>query len=150
MVHGWPYKEFQKIPIYQFWLLVTEINPSCGWLPMWLYHKIQRKKKKKKQNLGIILKYDKNLFSLKLHFPKKLLDFGFFRDKKLRMNICYLKIWGQKIGKSRPEKTRKHQLPPTLINPKVIEVFEDCILKGWGSAECRNRYCVFSCPHLQH
>jgi hypothetical protein len=112
--------------------------------------KSKEKKKKKKQNLGIILKYDKNLFSLKLHFPKKLLDFGFFRDKKLRMNICYLKIWGQKIGKSRPEKTRKHQLPPTLINPKVIEVFEDCILKGWGSAECRNRYCVFSCPHLHH
>jgi len=41
-------------------------------------------------------------------------------------------------------------LPPTVINPEVIQVFEDWILKGWGSTECRNRYCVFSCPHLHH
>jgi hypothetical protein len=34
IVHGRPYNEFQKVPIYQFQLLVTEINPSCGWLPM--------------------------------------------------------------------------------------------------------------------
>jgi hypothetical protein len=48
------------------------------------------------------------------------------------------------------KKTKKiNQLPPTLIKPKVIEVFEYWILKEWGSAECRNRYCVFSCPHLQ-
>jgi hypothetical protein len=106
--------------------------------------------KEKKKNLGINLKYNKNLFSLKIHFPKKIVDFCFFRDKKVRMNICYLKIWGQKIAKSRHEKTNKNQLPPTLQNPKVIEVFEDWILKGWGSAECRNRYCVFSFPHLHH
>jgi len=34
MVHGRPYNEFQKVPIYQFRLLITKINPSCGWLPM--------------------------------------------------------------------------------------------------------------------
>jgi hypothetical protein len=46
------------------------------------------------------------------------------------MNICHLKIRGQKIAKSRHEKTKKNQLAPTLINPKVIEVSEDWILKG--------------------
>ncbi len=45
IVHEWPYNEIQKVPIYQFRLLVTKINPFCGWLPMWLCHKIQRKNK---------------------------------------------------------------------------------------------------------
>jgi hypothetical protein len=41
------------------------------------------KSKEKKKNLGIDLKYNKNLFSLKIiHFPKKIVDFCFFRDKK--------------------------------------------------------------------
>jgi len=53
---------------------------------------ISQNPKKKKQNLGINLKYNKYLFSLKIHFPKKIVDFFFFKDKKLRMNICYLKI----------------------------------------------------------
>jgi len=43
---------------------------------------ISQNPKKKKQNLGINLKYNKNLFSLKIHFPKKIVDFCFFRDKK--------------------------------------------------------------------
>jgi vancomycin permeability regulator SanA len=34
MVRGQPFNEFQKVPTYQFRLLLTEINPSCGWLPM--------------------------------------------------------------------------------------------------------------------
>jgi hypothetical protein len=105
---------------------------------------------KEKKNLGVNLKYNKNLLSLKIHLPKKLLIFASLETKKIRMNICYLKIRGQKIAKSPNEKTKKNQLPPTVLNPKVIEVFEDWILKGSGSAECINRYCVFSCPHLHH
>jgi hypothetical protein len=36
----------------------------------------QNPKKKTKQYHGINLKYNKNLFSLKIHFPKKLLIFS--------------------------------------------------------------------------
>ncbi len=128
--------------MYQFWLLVTEINPSCGWLPMWLYHEIQRKK-----NLRINLKYNKYLFSLKIHFPRIFLIFFFFKDKKLRMNICYLKIWGQKIANSRHEKPKKNQLPPTLINPEVIEVFEDWIVKAGGARNAETAT-IFSLAHI--
>jgi hypothetical protein len=38
---------------------------------------ITKSKEEKKQNLGINLKYNKNLFSLKIQFPKKLLIFAF-------------------------------------------------------------------------
>jgi len=47
---------------------------------------------KEKKNLGVNLKYNKKIFSLKIHFPKKLLIFASLETKKLRMNICYLKI----------------------------------------------------------
>jgi hypothetical protein len=40
------------------------------------------KKKEKEKTLGINLKYNKYLFSLKIHFPKKIVDFFFFKDKK--------------------------------------------------------------------
>jgi hypothetical protein len=42
---------------------------------------ISQNPKKKKKNLGINLKYDKNLFSLKIHFPKKLLIFASLKTK---------------------------------------------------------------------
>jgi hypothetical protein len=42
---------------------------------------ISQNPKKKKQNLGINLKYNKNLFSLKIHFPKKLLIFASLKTK---------------------------------------------------------------------
>ncbi len=45
------------------------------------------KSKEKKKSLGINLKCNKKIFSLKIHFPKKIVDFFFFRDKKLRINI---------------------------------------------------------------
>jgi hypothetical protein len=43
---------------------------------------ITKSKEKKYKNLGIYLKYNKNLVSLKIHFPKTIVDFFFFRDKK--------------------------------------------------------------------
>jgi hypothetical protein len=53
----------------------------------------QNPKKKKKQNLGKNVKHsNKKLFPLKIHFPKKLLIFASLDTKKLRMNICFLKI----------------------------------------------------------
>jgi len=42
---------------------------------------ITKSKEKKKQNLGINLKYNKNLFSLKIQFPKKLLIFASLETK---------------------------------------------------------------------
>jgi hypothetical protein len=42
---------------------------------------ISQNPKKTKQNLGINLKYNKNLFSLKIHFPKKLLIFAYLKTK---------------------------------------------------------------------
>jgi hypothetical protein len=42
---------------------------------------ITKSKEEKKQNLGINLKYNKNLFSLKIQFPKKLLIFAFLETK---------------------------------------------------------------------
>jgi hypothetical protein len=39
------------------------------------------KSKEKKKSLGINLKYNKNLFSLKIHFPKKLLIFASLETK---------------------------------------------------------------------
>jgi hypothetical protein len=112
MVHGRPYNEFQKVPIYQFRLLVTEINPSCGWLPMSLYHKIQRKKEK---NLGINLKYNKNLFSLKIHFPKKIVDFCFFRNRKITNKYLLFENLRPKDCEISPRKNKKNQLPPTVL-----------------------------------
>jgi hypothetical protein len=56
---------------------------------MWLYHKIQKREK----NLGINLKYNKYLFFQKIHFPKNIIDFFFFENKKLRMNSFCLKTW---------------------------------------------------------
>jgi hypothetical protein len=42
---------------------------------------ISQNPKKKKQNLGINLNYSKNLFSLQIHFPKKLLIFASLETK---------------------------------------------------------------------
>jgi hypothetical protein len=42
---------------------------------------ITKSKEEKKKNLGINLKYNKNLFSLKIQFPKKLLIFAFLETK---------------------------------------------------------------------
>jgi len=42
---------------------------------------ISQNPKKKKQNLGINLKYNKKIFSLKIHFPKKLLIFASLETK---------------------------------------------------------------------
>jgi len=41
----------------------------------------QNPKKKKKQNLGINLKYNKNLFSLNIHFPKNCWFLLLYRQK---------------------------------------------------------------------
>jgi hypothetical protein len=50
--------------------------------------------------------------------------------------------------KSCHEKTKKNQLPPIVINPKVIEVFEDWIVKGWGGARNAETAIVFSLAHV--
>ncbi len=113
---------------------------------------ITKSKEEKKQNLGINLKYNKNLFSLKIQFPKKLLIFAFLETKNYEWIFVIEKLRPKDCEISPRKNKKKNQLPPTLINLKVNEVFEDWILKGWGNAECecRNRYCVFSRPHLHH
>ncbi len=77
---------------------------------------ISQNPKERKKNLGVNLKYKKNLFSLKIHFPKKLLIFASLETKKLRMNICYLKIWGQKIAKS-PNENQKKSVAANCYKP---------------------------------
>jgi hypothetical protein len=101
---------------------------------------------KKKKTLGINLKYNNTYFLWKFISPKELLIFCSLKTKRLRINICYLKIWGQKIAKSRHEKTKKNQLPPTVINHKVIEIFEDWILKWWGEHGMQKPLLCFLLP----
>jgi len=43
---------------------------------------ITKSKGKKEKNIGINLKYNKYLFSLKIDFPQKIVDFFSFQDKK--------------------------------------------------------------------
>jgi len=107
-------------------------------------------KPKEKKNLDINLKYNKKLFSLKIHFPKKLLIFASLETKITNEYLLFQNLRPKDCEISPRKNKKTNQLPQTVIDPKVIEVFEDWIVKGWGSAECRNRYCVFSCPHLHH
>ncbi len=94
------------------------------------------------------MKYNKNLFSLKIHFPKTIVDFCFFREKKNYEWIFVIwKFEAKRLRNLATKKPKKNQLPPTLINPKVIEVFEFWMVKGWGSADCRNAT-VFSLAHI--
>ncbi len=95
------------------------------------------KKKEKEKTLGINLKYNKYLFSLKIHFPKKIVDFFFFKDKKNYEWIFV--IWKFEAKRLRNLATKKLKIKAvahTVINPKVIEIFEDWILKGWQFAFC--------------
>jgi hypothetical protein len=46
-----------------------------------------------------------------------LLIFASLETKKSRMNICYLKIWDQKIAKSRHEKTKKKSVAANCYKP---------------------------------
>jgi hypothetical protein len=97
------------------------------------------KSKEKIKPLGINLKYNKYLFSLKIHLPKKLLIFSSLKTKKITNEYLLFENLRPKDCEIWPRKKKKNQLPPTTINPKVTEVFEDWILKGWRNAEFRNR-----------
>jgi hypothetical protein len=89
------------------------------------------KSKGKKKNLGINLKYNKYLFSLKIHFPKKIVDFFFFKDNFFsRMEYLLFENLRPKDCEISPRKNKKKSVAHTVINPKVIEIFEDWILKG--------------------
>jgi hypothetical protein len=80
---------------------------------------ISQNPKEKKKNLGINLKYNKNLFSLKIHFPIKLFIFSSLEKKNYEWIFVIWKFEAKRLQNLATKKQKK------ISCPKVIEVFED-------------------------
>jgi len=62
---------------------------------------------KEKKNLGINLKYNKNLFSLKIHFPKKLLIFASLETKNYERIFVIWKLEAKRLRNLATKKQKK-------------------------------------------
>jgi hypothetical protein len=75
------------------------------------------KEKKKKNPLSINLKYNKYLFSLKIHFPKTIVDFFIFKEKKITNEYLLFENLRPKVCEISPRKNKKKSVAANSYKP---------------------------------